>query len=333
MERASGSDGILNFKSPEGFKSEIEPWPFPSRRLSGSLIGLVLWSWERVGKALSSLGFIADVLATNIKCASNNFTSRFTIEARKDSSILCVPRHYKRGRSYVLITISTAGDTSKFSRVSILLRYRSNKNINIIKITLLKLLKLNVRYCWRFSSFSSRGAGNFAVGLRKNGDPYEITWPIFSWWSKTFPRHRDDACVTMKVTWRWRKSSNFPYLVHRPLTFMRLRARAREYSTRLPPVHPRECTPEIFQAKCPGVIRGAAHAIDHGVFSIHIHTRDCARVRLQTYPQIHARKRADWVIFWSLPRVLRAKPAYGLVHCVQIRIEKRYTHTAVLNIL
>lgn len=96
MERASGSDGILNFKSPKGFKSEIEPWPFPSPRLSVSLIGLVLWSWERVGKALSSLGFIADVLASNIKCASNNFTSRLNRSKRKDSSILCVTRHYKR---------------------------------------------------------------------------------------------------------------------------------------------------------------------------------------------------------------------------------------------
>lgn len=129
MERASGSDGILNFKSPKGFKSEIEPWPFPSRRLSVSLIGLVLWSWERVGKALSSLGFIADVLASNIKCASNNFTSRLTIETREDSSILWVPRHYKCGRSYVLITISTAGDTSKFNRVSLFFRYKLYINI------------------------------------------------------------------------------------------------------------------------------------------------------------------------------------------------------------
>jgi len=47
----------------------------------------------------------------------------------------------------------------------------------------------------------------------------------------------------------------------------------RGIGTRLPPVHPCECTPEIFQAKCLGVIRGDAHAVDHGVFSIHIHTR------------------------------------------------------------
>lgn len=101
-------------------------------------------------------------------------------------------------------------------------------------------------------------------------------------------------------------------------------ARAREYSTRLPPVHPRECTPEIFQAKCPGVIRGAAHAVDHGVFSIHIYTRVCAHA----YKHIpRYTRRLSYFLIVASPLILRIQ--FG-----PLRIDThRERCTAVLNSL
>lgn len=99
--RPSGSDGILNFKSLEGFDSEIEPWPFPARRLSISSDGIgpivVSARWE----STNVVRFYRGCFGARYKArASNNF-HQFLLAAEARSSVLRFYAwlSYKRGCS------------------------------------------------------------------------------------------------------------------------------------------------------------------------------------------------------------------------------------------